>query len=59
MEMEDKIRIGFSACLLGQAVRFDGDHKHDRYRTDTLGEYSESINGESFPDSGIRKIANC
>ncbi len=25
--MEDKIRIGVSACLLGQQVRFDGGHK--------------------------------
>jgi uncharacterized protein YbbK (DUF523 family) len=57
--MEDKIRIGVSVCLLGQAVRFDGCQKYDRYHTDTLGEYSESINGESFPDSGIRKMANC
>jgi uncharacterized protein YbbK (DUF523 family) len=39
MEMEDKIRIGISACLLGQPVRFDGSHKHDRYLTNTLSEY--------------------
>ncbi len=24
--MADKIRIGISACLLGQPVRFDGGH---------------------------------
>jgi uncharacterized protein YbgA (DUF1722 family)/uncharacterized protein YbbK (DUF523 family) len=41
--MEDKIRIGISACLLGQHVRFDGGHKHDRYLTDTLGEYLDFI----------------
>lgn len=41
--MEDKIRIGVSACLLGQQVRFDGDHKHDRYLTATLGEYLDFI----------------
>lgn len=37
--MENRIRIGVSACLLGQPVRFDGSHKHDRYLTGTLGEY--------------------
>jgi uncharacterized protein YbbK (DUF523 family) len=33
------ITIGVSACLLGEHVRYDGGHKHDRYITDTLGEY--------------------
>ena len=41
--MEDKIRIGVSACLLGQQVRFDGGHKHDRYLTNTLGEYLDFV----------------
>lgn len=41
--MENRIRIGVSACLLGQPVRFDGSHKHDRYLTDTLGEYLEFV----------------
>jgi uncharacterized protein YbgA (DUF1722 family)/uncharacterized protein YbbK (DUF523 family) len=31
------IRIGISACLLGDEVRFDGGHKRDRFLTDTLG----------------------
>ncbi|NTW98431.1 MAG: DUF523 and DUF1722 domain-containing protein [Geobacteraceae bacterium] len=31
------IKIGVSACLLGEHVRYDGGHKHDRYITDTLG----------------------
>jgi uncharacterized protein YbgA (DUF1722 family)/uncharacterized protein YbbK (DUF523 family) len=31
------IRIGISACLLGEEVRFDGGHKRDRFLTDTLG----------------------
>ena len=39
--MEDKIRLGISACLLGQNVRYDGGHKLDRYLTDTLGQYVE------------------
>ena len=32
------VRIGVSACLLGQRVRFDGGHKHTPCITDTLGE---------------------
>lgn len=32
-----EIRVGISSCLLGQKVRYDGGHKHDRYLTDTLG----------------------
>jgi uncharacterized protein YbbK (DUF523 family) len=32
------IKIGISACLLGESVRYDGGHKHDRYITDTLGQ---------------------
>lgn len=35
----EKIRIGISSCLLGEHVRYDGGHKHDRYITDTLGKY--------------------
>ena len=31
--MENRIRIGVSACLLGQPVRYDGGHKHDRFLT--------------------------
>lgn len=33
------IKIGVSACLLGEMVRYDGGHKHDRYITDTLGRF--------------------
>lgn len=35
--MSRPLKIGVSACLLGQKVRYDGGHKHDRYITDTLG----------------------
>ena len=37
------IRIGVSSCLLGNKVRYDGGHKHDRYITETLGNYFEFI----------------
>ena len=33
------IRLGISACLLGQKVRYDGGHQHDHFLTDTLGRY--------------------
>jgi uncharacterized protein YbgA (DUF1722 family)/uncharacterized protein YbbK (DUF523 family) len=35
----EKIKIGISSCLLGNKVRYDGQHKHDRYITDTLGNW--------------------
>ncbi len=37
--MTEKIRMGVSACLLGEKVRYDGGHQWDRYLTDTLGQY--------------------
>lgn len=37
--MSRSINIGVSACLLGEPVRYDGGHKHDRYITDTLGRF--------------------
>lgn len=40
---EDKIRLGISACLLGEKVRFDGGHKLDRFLTDTLGRFVEYV----------------
>jgi uncharacterized protein YbgA (DUF1722 family)/uncharacterized protein YbbK (DUF523 family) len=41
--MKDKIRLGVSACLLGENVRYDGGHKKDDFLTDTLGQYVEYI----------------
>jgi uncharacterized protein YbgA (DUF1722 family)/uncharacterized protein YbbK (DUF523 family) len=38
-----KIRLGISACLLGEPVRFDGGHRWDRFITDTLGKYVEFV----------------
>ncbi|MDP2046177.1 MAG: DUF523 and DUF1722 domain-containing protein, partial [Deltaproteobacteria bacterium] len=38
-----KIRLGISACLLGEPVRFDGGHQLDRFITDTLGQYVEFV----------------
>src|SRR5579864_3099120 len=37
------IRIGVSACLLGQEVRYDGGHKRDSYLVETFGRYVEWV----------------
>lgn len=37
------IRLGISACLLGEKVRFDGGHKLDTYIRDTLGPYFDFV----------------
>lgn len=37
--MDGRIKIGISACLLGQPVRWNGGHKLDRFLVDTLGQY--------------------
>ena len=38
-----EIRLGVSSCLLGQEVRFDGGHKHDRYLTGILGRWVQWV----------------
>jgi len=45
MNAEDRILVGVSTCLLGEKVRWDGGHKHDRYLTDLLGRYFEFVPG--------------
>jgi len=37
------IRVGISACLLGEAVRYDGGHKRDAFLTDTFGQFVEWV----------------
>jgi len=37
------MKIAVSACLLGQKVRFDGGHKHDRFVTEQLGAYFDFV----------------
>ena len=41
--MTEKIKIGISSCLLGDKVRYDGNHSLDRFVTGTLGRYFEWI----------------
>ena len=37
------IRVGISACLLGEKVRFDGGHKRDAFLTETFGRFVEWV----------------
>lgn len=41
--LPSKPRVGISACLLGQEVRYDGGHKRDAFLTDILGRYVEWV----------------
>lgn len=38
-----KLRLGVSACLLGQKVRYDGQHKRDAFVADVLGPFAEWV----------------
>lgn len=57
------IKIGISTCLLGEKVRFDGGHKHDRYLTDILGKYFNFVSacpeieiGMGVPRDSVRLV---
>jgi uncharacterized protein YbgA (DUF1722 family)/uncharacterized protein YbbK (DUF523 family) len=39
----EKVKIGISTCLLGRKVRYDGNHSHDRYLTQTLSLFTEFV----------------
>ncbi|MBO0615404.1 YbgA family protein [Thiothrix fructosivorans] len=43
MQHDDRIKIGISACLVGEQVRFDGGHKRDGYIMGTLGLYFDFV----------------
>lgn len=42
-ETDDPIRLGVSSCLLGERVRWDGNHKRDAFLTATLSRYFEFV----------------
>lgn len=57
------IRIGISACLLGDEVRFDGGHKRDAFLVDTVGPLVEWVkvcpeveSGMGTPRESIRLV---
>lgn len=37
------LKIGISSCLLGNQVRYDGGHSHDRFLTQTLGMFAQYV----------------
>jgi uncharacterized protein YbbK (DUF523 family) len=39
VEADAPLRLGVSACLLGEPVRFDGGHKRDFFLVKTLGRF--------------------
>ena len=41
--MDNKIKIGVSSCLIGEKVRWNGDHKQNRYVKDILCKYFEYV----------------
>jgi uncharacterized protein YbbK (DUF523 family) len=41
--MKRKFRIGISSCLLGNEVRWNAGHKHDKYLTRTLGRFVDYV----------------
>jgi uncharacterized protein YbgA (DUF1722 family)/uncharacterized protein YbbK (DUF523 family) len=41
--MNDRPRIGISTCLLGEKVRYDGQHSKDHFLTDTFGRFVEWV----------------
>jgi uncharacterized protein YbbK (DUF523 family) len=38
-----RVRIGISACLLGEVVRYDGGHKRDDFLADVLGRFVDWV----------------
>jgi uncharacterized protein YbgA (DUF1722 family)/uncharacterized protein YbbK (DUF523 family) len=59
------IHVGVSSCLLGEQVRYDGGHKHDRYITDVLGKFFHFVPvcpevdcGMSTPREAMRLVGD-
>lgn len=50
-ETASRIRLGISSCLLGERVRFDGNHKQDQYITGTLADVFDFV--PVCPEVGI------
>lgn len=60
-----KVKIGISSCLLGEAVRFDGGHKRDRFIADILSGCFDYVSicpemaiGLGVPRPTIRLVGN-
>ncbi len=60
-----RLKLGISACLTGQKVRYDGQHKLDRYLMDILGKFVEYVPvcpevecGMSVPREAMRLVGD-
>lgn len=60
---DPRIRLGISACLLGDEVRYDGGHKRDTFLTTALGPFVEWVKvcpevevGMGTPRESIRLV---
>lgn len=60
---DPRIRLGISACLLGDEVRYDGGHKRDSFLTTVLGPFVEWVkvcpeveSGMGTPRESIRLV---
>ena len=53
--MSERVRVGISACLLGQGVRWDGGHKRAVHLADALGGRVEWI--PVCPEVGSTRVA--
>ncbi|MDY6973081.1 MAG: DUF523 and DUF1722 domain-containing protein [Thermodesulfobacteriota bacterium] len=63
--MNERIKLGISACLLGESVRYDGGNKLDRFLTETLGAYVDYVPvcpetecGLGIPREAMRLVGN-
>lgn len=63
--MDDKIKIGISSCLFGNAVRYDGSSSRDSFLMNTLDQYVSYVPvcpevecGMSIPREPVRLVGN-
>lgn len=61
----NKIRLGVSSCLLGQPVRYDGQHQRNRFICDELSHYADFVPvcpevecGLSVPREAMRLVGD-
>ena len=60
-----KLKLGVSSCLLGESVRYNGEHKRDSTVIDLLGQQFEAVPvcpevelGMGVPREPVRLVAN-
>lgn len=63
--MDNKMKLGISSCLVGNKVRYDGQHKYDSWLVEQLGQYVEYVPvcpevecGLPVPREAMRLVGN-